>query len=55
MSAPPTRARIAGAHRHLIEAIRGRDVEEARSWMAKHIRDFRRGYDYCGIDMASPV
>ncbi len=52
---PQARARIAGAHRHLIEAVRGRDIEESRSWMAKHIRDFRRGYDYCGIDMAGPV
>ncbi|MCC7461722.1 MAG: FadR family transcriptional regulator [Gammaproteobacteria bacterium] len=52
---PQARTRIAGAHRQLIDAIRSRDVEEARSWMAKHIRDFRRGYDYCGIDMAGPV
>jgi len=52
---PQARSRIATAQRHIIEALRGRDAEEARSWMAKHIRDFRRGYDYCGIDMASPV
>jgi GntR family transcriptional repressor for pyruvate dehydrogenase complex len=52
---PQARNRIATAHRHLLEALRVRDVEQARSWMAKHIRDFRRGYEYCGIDLANPV
>jgi DNA-binding FadR family transcriptional regulator len=52
---PQARSRIATAHRHLLEAVRARDVEEARTWMAKHIRDFRRGYEYCGIDLANPV
>jgi DNA-binding FadR family transcriptional regulator len=52
---PQARSRIAGAHRHLVEAVRARDVEAARSWMSKHIRDFRRGYEYCGIDLANPV
>jgi DNA-binding FadR family transcriptional regulator len=52
---PQARARIAGAHRHLAEAVRARDAEEARSWMSKHIRDFRRGYEYCGIDLGNPV
>ena len=52
---PQARNRIATAHRHLLEALRARDVEQAHSWMAKHIRDFRRGYEYCGIDLANPV
>jgi GntR family transcriptional repressor for pyruvate dehydrogenase complex len=52
---PQARSRIATAHRHLTDAVRTRNVEEARSWMAKHIRDFRRGYEYCGIDLANPV
>ena len=53
--APPARARIAAAQRHVLEAIEAGDAETARSWMAKHIRDFRRGYEYCGIDLANPV
>jgi len=52
---PQARTRIATAHRHLLEAVRARDAGEARSWMAKHVRDFRRGYEYCDIDLASPV
>ncbi len=46
---PQARARIVGAQQKLIEAIRQRNAEEARSWMEKHIRDFKRGYELAGI------
>lgn len=46
---PQARARISTAQRHLIETIRDRNAEEARSWMEKHIRDFKRGYELAGI------
>jgi DNA-binding FadR family transcriptional regulator len=49
---PQARARIAAAHRRLIEAIEARDEHAAHNWMARHIRDFRRGYEIAGIDMA---
>jgi GntR family transcriptional repressor for pyruvate dehydrogenase complex len=52
---PQARTRIATAQRRLCEAIAARDVETARSWMAKHIRDFRRGYELAGIDMLRRV
>ena len=52
---PQARARIAAAQRHLCEAIAGRDEEAARSWMGKHIRDFRRGYQLAGINMLRRV
>ncbi len=45
------RSRIATAQRRLMEAIQERNSEDARSWMAKHIRDFRRGYEVAGIDL----
>jgi len=48
---PQARARIVAAQRHLIEAIRSRNADEARSWMEKHIRDFKRGYELAGIEL----
>jgi GntR family transcriptional regulator, transcriptional repressor for pyruvate dehydrogenase complex len=48
---PQARTRIATAHRHLVEALGARDEESAHRWMARHIRDFRRGYDIAGIDL----
>jgi GntR family transcriptional regulator, transcriptional repressor for pyruvate dehydrogenase complex len=49
---PQARARIATAHRRLLEAIEARDERAAHEWMARHIRDFRRGYELAGIDLA---
>jgi GntR family transcriptional regulator, transcriptional repressor for pyruvate dehydrogenase complex len=45
------RSRIGIAHRRLTDAIAARNAEDARSWMVKHIRDFRRGYEVAGIDL----
>jgi len=45
------RSRIATAHRRLHEALAARDAEGAHAWMARHIRDFRRGYEIAGIDL----
>jgi DNA-binding FadR family transcriptional regulator len=49
---PQARARIATAHRRLLEALEARDESAAQEWMARHIRDFRRGYELAGIDLA---
>lgn len=46
------RTRIAIAQRHLVEAIEARDYERAHAWMARHIRDFRKGYELAGIALA---
>ncbi len=48
---PQARARIGTAHRRLLEALEARDQEGAHAWMARHIRDFRRGYEIAGIDL----
>jgi len=48
---PQARSRIASAHRRLIEALQARDEESAHGWMARHIRDFRKGYEIAGIDL----
>jgi GntR family transcriptional regulator, transcriptional repressor for pyruvate dehydrogenase complex len=49
------RGRIAAAQRRIVDAIRGSDAAGARLWTEKHIRDFRRGFDLAGIDLASRV
>ena len=49
---PQARSRIATAQRRLSEAIGARDAQAAHDWMARHIRDFRKGYELAGIDLA---
>jgi DNA-binding FadR family transcriptional regulator len=46
---PQARARIGDAQKKLAGALRDRDADAAQEWMAKHIRDFRRGFDIAGI------
>ncbi|HEX3843912.1 MAG TPA: GntR family transcriptional regulator [Steroidobacteraceae bacterium] len=46
---PQARSRIAAAERRILEAIGKRDAEAARGWMARHIRDFRKGYELADI------
>jgi len=52
---PQARARIALAQRRLCDAIGRRDREAAHLWMAKHIRDFRRGFEIAGISLSTRV
>jgi DNA-binding FadR family transcriptional regulator len=46
---PQARSRIAAAQRRMLEAIGKQDAEAARGWMARHIRDFRKGYELAEI------
>ena len=46
---PQARSRIADAQRNIIAALKAKDANEARKWMAKHVRDFKRGYEVAGI------
>jgi DNA-binding FadR family transcriptional regulator len=46
---PQARSRIAAAERRILDAIGKRDAEAARGWMARHIRDFRKGYELADI------
>jgi DNA-binding FadR family transcriptional regulator len=48
---PQARARIAAAHRRLLESLEARDERAAHDWMARHIRDFRKGYELARIDL----
>lgn len=52
---PQARHRLLAAHEAILEAILAKDAETAGIWMAKHIRDFRRGYDLAGIDIHAPL
>ena len=49
------RARIATAQRRILAALREKDASQARDWMSKHIRDFRRGFEIAGIDLARRI
>jgi DNA-binding FadR family transcriptional regulator len=42
---PQARARIQAAQSKIIDAIKLKKSEQARTWMEKHIRDFKRGYE----------
>ena len=48
---PQARTRIATAQRRLTEALAAGETSEAHQWMARHIRDFRKGYELAGIDL----
>ncbi|MFO0447090.1 MAG: FadR/GntR family transcriptional regulator [Pseudomonadota bacterium] len=52
---PQARARIASAQRRILAALEARDAETARTWMLKHVRDFRRGFEVAGIDLDTRV
>jgi GntR family transcriptional repressor for pyruvate dehydrogenase complex len=52
---PQARSRIAAAQRRIAGTIRDGAAEEAREWMAKHIRDFRRGFEIAGIELGKRV
>jgi DNA-binding FadR family transcriptional regulator len=48
---PQARLRIASAQKRIAQALELRDLDNARNWMAKHIRDFRKGYEIAEIDL----
>jgi DNA-binding FadR family transcriptional regulator len=52
---PQARGRIHSAQRRLLTSIEARDADAASTWMTKHVRDFRRGFEVAGIDLDTPV
>lgn len=52
---PQARSRIMTAQRRICDAVKSRDAQLAGSWMAKHIRDFRKGYEIARIDLEHRV
>jgi GntR family transcriptional repressor for pyruvate dehydrogenase complex len=51
----PARERIATAQKNIFDAIREGDAAAARLWTDKHVRDYRRGFELAGIDLAERV
>ncbi len=49
------RSRIIDAQRRLCAAVEAQDADGAQTWMSKHIRDFRRGYELAGINLDHTV
>jgi DNA-binding GntR family transcriptional regulator len=47
--------RLVFAHEKILQALAARNPGEARSWMDKHIVDFRRGYELANFDIETPV
>ncbi|GJE01580.1 FadR/GntR family transcriptional regulator [Methylobacterium isbiliense] len=52
---PKGAARMVAAHRHLIEALKARDAAAAALWMARHVADWRKGFERAGRDLDEPV
>jgi DNA-binding FadR family transcriptional regulator len=52
---PQAAGRIGTAQKRLVAAIRERDGAQAGEWMAKHIRDFRRGFELANIGLQQAV
>lgn len=52
---PQARSRIESAQKQLAAAVRAGDAVGASTWMARHIRDFRRGYEVAGIPLSTEV
>ena len=52
---PQARSRITDAQKKIIAALQNKDADEARKWMGKHVRDFKRGYEVAGISPDTPV
>jgi DNA-binding FadR family transcriptional regulator len=52
---PQAAGRIGTAQKRIVTAIRERDGAQAGEWMAKHIRDFRRGFELANIGLQQTV
>ena len=52
---PQARGRIADAQKRLVAAIHAGNSAQAEEWMAKHIRDFRRGFEIARIALERRV
>jgi DNA-binding FadR family transcriptional regulator len=52
---PQAAARIATAQKRVAAAIRDKDPLQAEEWMAKHVRDFRRGFEIARISLEKPI
>ncbi|MBU2090026.1 MAG: hypothetical protein KKB63_05615, partial [Alphaproteobacteria bacterium] len=47
--------RLLVAHSQVFQHIQAGNAAEARLWMERHIKDFKRGFDRLGLDLAAPI
>ena len=47
--------RLLFAHEKIFESIKRQDEREARAWMARHIADFKRGYELLNLDLDGSI
>lgn len=52
---PQARHRLLDAHKAILAEIKRRDGRAAKHWMARHIEDFKRGYEVAGFDLHAPI
>jgi hypothetical protein len=50
----PNVERLVFAHEQILDSLRTHDAIKARLWMAKHVVDFRRGYELANLDVTQP-
>jgi DNA-binding FadR family transcriptional regulator len=52
---PEAPSRLLDAHKKMFEALKTKDVEQARTWMDKHVRDFVKGLLRTGANLDGPI
>ncbi|MEY4420338.1 MAG: hypothetical protein RLZZ498_934 [Pseudomonadota bacterium] len=52
---PQSGPRLLEAHRQVLESLKQRDAESAVAWTRKHLMDHKRGFEFAGLDMDSPI
>jgi DNA-binding FadR family transcriptional regulator len=52
---PESGTRLVKAHRQVLSVLKQGDEAAAAEWMEKHIKDFRRGIERAGLDLAGPA
>lgn len=50
-----TYRRVLEAHRHIFNCLKAKDATKARTWMHKHMDDFRRAYELTELSMDAPL
>lgn len=52
---PQSGSRLLEAHRKIFESLKQRDAESAVTWTHKHLMDHKRGFEFAGLNMDSPI
>ncbi len=52
---PEAAPRLVEAHARLLDALRRRDLTDARAWMRRHVADFAKGFHRTGRSLDAPV